>query len=70
MRFKLLVGLHWEGDRLYKPGDIIETDRDLSRFNHPTGERKFERLPDEPGVSGQTAARSKLGKLVHEGVPG
>lgn len=69
MLFKLLRGYHkdWtyrtdaEGrrqtssQRLYKPGETVESDRDLAKlFNHP-GSIKFERLPDPPQSTAQPA---------------
>jgi hypothetical protein len=45
-KFKLLVGQHAEHGRVYKAGDIIETDYDLNRFNAPKAE-KFQRITGE-----------------------
>jgi hypothetical protein len=51
-KYRLLVGQHvdnhpsHEGDHVYVPGDIIDTDKDLLRFNGVGMSPKFERLHD------------------------
>jgi hypothetical protein len=44
MQFRLLRGLHHEGGKTFKPGDIIDSKTNLAeRFNQPeTGSIKFE----------------------------
>jgi hypothetical protein len=45
-RFQLLIGTHRELDgTIYKPGDVIETNKDLARI---FGSEKFRRLKIEP----------------------
>lgn len=51
-RFKLLAGKHAAKDeeglqKIYKKGDVIETDSDLSKLNSGPGYMKFERLYEE-----------------------
>ncbi|MHC4686854.1 MAG: hypothetical protein ACYTEW_21470 [Planctomycetota bacterium] len=43
-RFKLLRGIHSEGDRTYHPGDVIDSASDLSKHNRENSTR-FELLP-------------------------
>ena len=46
MKFRLVRGLHNDGEKTYQVGDIIETDIDLAaKFNQPSsGSIKFEPL--------------------------
>lgn len=50
-RFKLMVGKHVEKGKVYRKGDIITTDDDLTRLNGGPGAMKFERLSavEDPG---------------------
>lgn len=53
MKFRVLVGNHGEGGRVYHQGDVVETDIDLcAKFNTATG-MKFIRVdgPSTPGVN-------------------
>ena len=58
-RFKLLAGRHNEGGKVYKQGDVIETDNDLSKLNN--GGQKFERLERRgaPAETKQPVVESK-----------
>lgn len=58
-KWKLLVGKHAEGKRdtlkIYVKGDIIETDKDLSKFNGPyPNMHKFELVEDNGAGSEST----------------
>jgi hypothetical protein len=62
-QFKLLRGLHSEGGKTYKPGDIINSASDLSRHNSRHS-KKFarvgqqEELDDEESTSKETTTAS------------
>lgn len=67
-RFRLLVGRHGEGDRRYKPGDVIETKSDLLKLNSP-GSTKFALLESvpvaEPHEAKKSGKKSKKAEPVH-----
>lgn len=79
MYFKLLSGVHSHGDKVYNPGDIIESGTDLEkRFNVP-GSLRFQRIREEDlprqedhpsGNQGKTALETltvnQLRKLAEE----
>lgn len=48
-----------DGDGVYYPGDVIETDKDLGRHNHPS-EPKFEKLTVIQPISESTKDLSKM----------
>ncbi len=57
-KFRLLQGVHGEGKgpnlKVYYPGDVIETESDLCKFNTPSSSPKFEKL-DASGVPAKGA---------------
>lgn len=45
-RFKVLHGVHSEGDKTYMPGDVVNSRSNLSRHNIPHGIQRFQLLSD------------------------
>jgi len=45
----LLAGIHQDSGKTYRPGDIIETDKDLMRLNR--GFQKIEKLTEAVPIS-------------------
>lgn len=45
-RYMLMSGLHSEDGKTYTPKDVIETGRDLTKFNSPGLPPKFELLDE------------------------
>lgn len=77
MRFKVLEGQHIEGGhwtsdgkrvkgKVYKRGDEVVTNDDLSRFNHGTRRPKFERLPDIQEAAEQGFHRGNTATLPEQ----
>ena len=70
-RFKLLRGIHVEGDPIvegkkrgkgttYNTGDIIETDRDLNKLNNGSNKPRFGLLSDTEGNSTSSISTSSI----------
>lgn len=55
-RFKVLEGAHSEHGKLYKKGDVFESDTDLLKLNRSTPP-KFARLDDRTGEEVVRTAR-------------
>lgn len=47
-KFRVMRGIHAEGGKVYRQGEVVDSKTDLSKHNSP-GATKFERV-EEPGV--------------------
>lgn len=56
MQFKLLQGRHADSNRSYKPGDVVESNRDLGRR---FGEDKFRRLHENEVTAARIQQQEK-----------
>ena len=53
-RFRVVRGTHTEGGKIFRKGDIVETENDLEKHNAGPGSKKFENLaPPEPAKKGK-----------------
>ena len=61
-KYRLLRGHHIQGDVTYNPGQIIETDKDLLKFNS-TNSIRFERILEDSKPETIEELEAKLAKL-------
>ena len=61
-RFRLLRGIHNEGGKTYKPGDVFDSASDLGRHNRGGGIR-FEKLTEAVPIS-ETPTNDDLSRMT------
>lgn len=61
-KFRLLRGHHIQEDVVFNPGQVIETDSDLTKFNSPQSIR-FERIIEESKPETLEELEAKVAKL-------